>query len=66
MALVEDDGAHWRENVALRDYLRAHPEEAAKYAEAKRAAMAGGATMLVAYSEAKTGVLVEILRQARG
>ncbi len=61
VALVEEGGAHWRENVALREYLRAHPEEAAKYAEAKRAAVAGGARMLLAYSEAKKGVLMELL-----
>jgi GrpB-like predicted nucleotidyltransferase (UPF0157 family) len=66
VALVEEGGAHWRDNVALRDYLRSHPEEAAKYAEAKRAAVAGGARMLVAYSEAKEGVLAEIAKGARG
>src|SRR5450755_4061322 len=48
LALVELDGRLWRENTALRDYLRAHPEEAAAYAEAKRAAIAGGATTLLA------------------
>ncbi len=65
VALVEEGGAHWRENVALRDYLRAHPEEAAKYAEAKRAAVAGGARMLVAYSDGKKGVLDNLLAVAR-
>ncbi|HEY6475424.1 MAG TPA: GrpB family protein [Polyangia bacterium] len=66
VTLVEEGGAHWRENVALREYLRAHPGEAAKYGEAKRAAVAGGARMLLAYSEAKEAVLAEILRQALG
>ena len=66
VALVEHDGAHWRENVALRDYLREHPEAAAKYAEAKRAAVAGGARTLLAYSEAKRGVFGELLGDARG
>ena len=65
VALVEEGGAHWRENVALRDYLRAHPEEAAKYAEAKRAAVAGGKTMLVAYSEAKTPALTTLVNKTR-
>jgi GrpB-like predicted nucleotidyltransferase (UPF0157 family) len=65
VALVEEGGAHWRENVAVRDYLRAHPEEAAKYAEAKRAAVAGGATMLVAYSNAKEGILATLRREGR-
>lgn len=53
LVLVEEGGAHWRENVAVRDYLRVHPAEAAKYGEAKRTAVAGGATALLAYSEFK-------------
>jgi GrpB-like predicted nucleotidyltransferase (UPF0157 family) len=65
VALVEEGGALWRENVALRDYLRAHPEAAAKYAKAKRAAVAGGAKTLLAYSEAKKGALEELLADAR-
>jgi GrpB-like predicted nucleotidyltransferase (UPF0157 family) len=65
LVLVEHDGAHWRDNGALRDYLRADPEAAARYAEAKRAAVAGGARTLVAYSEAKKAVLARILNEAR-
>jgi GrpB-like predicted nucleotidyltransferase (UPF0157 family) len=65
LALVEHDGAHWRDNVALRDYLRKNPEAAAKYAEAKRAAVAAGATTLLRYSEAKKNLLEALLRDAR-
>jgi GrpB-like predicted nucleotidyltransferase (UPF0157 family) len=65
LALVEHDGAHWRDNLALRDYLRKNPEAAAKYAEAKRAAVASGAKTLLAYSEAKKAPLTEILKKAR-
>jgi GrpB-like predicted nucleotidyltransferase (UPF0157 family) len=65
LALVEEGGAAWRDNLALRDYLRAHPEDAAKYAEAKRAALAGGAATLVAYSEAKKSLLEKLLAEAR-
>jgi GrpB-like predicted nucleotidyltransferase (UPF0157 family) len=65
LALVEEGGTHWNQNLALRDYLRAHPEEAAKYAEAKRAAVAGGATTLLAYSEAKKPALEALAQKAR-
>jgi GrpB-like predicted nucleotidyltransferase (UPF0157 family) len=66
LALVEEGGLLWRDNLALRDYLRAHPEEAAAYATAKREAIAGGATTLLAYSEAKKGILERLVREARG
>lgn len=65
LALVELEGVLWRENVLLRDYLRAHPEDAAGYAEAKRAAVAGGATTLLAYSAAKAPTLATLADMAR-
>jgi GrpB-like predicted nucleotidyltransferase (UPF0157 family) len=65
LALVEEGGALWRDNLALRDYLCAHPADAAAYAEAKRAAIAGGATMLLAYSTAKANVLAALTEKAR-
>jgi len=65
LALVEEGGAYWRDNLALRDYLRAHPEDAAAYTAAKRAAIAGGATTLVAYSAAKANVLATLVEKAR-
>jgi GrpB-like predicted nucleotidyltransferase (UPF0157 family) len=65
LALVEHGGQLWRDNIALRDHLRAHPEDAAAYAAAKRAALAGGATTLLAYSAAKANVLAILLEKAR-
>lgn len=65
LALVEEDGPLWRDNLALRDYLRAHPDEAAKYAEAKRSAIASGATTLLAYSAAKASLLAALVERAR-
>ncbi len=64
LVLVEEGGARWRQNLAVRDYLRAHPEEATRYGEAKRAAVAGGATTLLAYARAKDATLPALSRQA--
>ncbi|HVY39030.1 MAG TPA: GrpB family protein [Polyangia bacterium] len=66
VALVEEGGEHWRANLAFRDYLRAHPEEAAAYANAKREAIAGGATTLLAYSAAKAAAIDAMLKKALG
>jgi len=65
LALVELDGPRWRENILLRDYLRAHPDDATAYLQAKRAAIAGGATTLLAYSAAKAPVLAALTEKAR-
>ena len=43
----------------------AHPADAAAYAQAKRAAIAGGATTLLAYSAAKASTLAALLEKAR-
>jgi len=66
VALVEENGEHWRANLAFRDHLRAHPDEAAAYASAKREAVAGGARTLLAYSAATAPVVEAILKKARG
>jgi GrpB-like predicted nucleotidyltransferase (UPF0157 family) len=65
LALVELDGPLWRDNIALRDYLSTHPEEAAAYDGAKRAAIAGGATTLLTYSAAKAPLLGALTEKAR-
>jgi GrpB-like predicted nucleotidyltransferase (UPF0157 family) len=65
LALVALDGPLWRENLTLRDYLRAHPAAAAGYAETKRAAVAGGATRLSAYSSAEAPALAALVEKAR-
>jgi GrpB-like predicted nucleotidyltransferase (UPF0157 family) len=62
--VVERSGIHWVSNLALRDYLRRSPEAATRYASAKRAAIATGATTLLTYSEAKGSVVEELLRKA--
>jgi GrpB-like predicted nucleotidyltransferase (UPF0157 family) len=65
LALVEVDGARWRDSLAVRDYLRANPEEAAAYAAAKRAAYDGGARTLLAYSQMKAPLIGELVAKAR-
>lgn len=62
--VVEHHGTHWVNNLALRDYLRGSPRAVGQYESAKRAAIAAGATTLLAYSEAKGGIIQELLRKA--
>jgi NAD-dependent deacetylase len=42
--VVEYGGEHWHRHRAVREYLRAHPEEASRYAEEKRRLAATAAT----------------------
>ncbi|MFE5584463.1 GrpB family protein [Kitasatospora sp. NPDC056531] len=57
-------GQLWTDNLLLRDYLRAHPEAAARYARAKRdAARATG--RLLAYSDHKAATVAELMAAAR-
>jgi GrpB-like predicted nucleotidyltransferase (UPF0157 family) len=58
-------GGHWVGNLAIRDYLRAHPGECAAYAMHKRNAVAGGAATLLAYSQRKAEFVGELERRAR-
>jgi GrpB-like predicted nucleotidyltransferase (UPF0157 family) len=63
--LVLVDQGHWANNLALRDYLRSHPNEAAEYGAAKRKALAAGHTRLLAYSAAKAEQLAALLSRAK-
>jgi GrpB-like predicted nucleotidyltransferase (UPF0157 family) len=51
--VCERGSAQHRRHVAVRDYLRAHPEEARRYADVKREAARLAAGSRVAYSRAK-------------
>jgi GrpB-like predicted nucleotidyltransferase (UPF0157 family) len=55
--VCERGSAQHRRHVAVRDYLRAHPAEARRYAEVKREAARLAAGSRVAYSRAKTRYL---------
>jgi GrpB-like predicted nucleotidyltransferase (UPF0157 family) len=57
-------GAWEREHLLFRDYLRAHPAAAGRYLAAKRAAAVTWRDDCWAYTEAKTGVVLDILDEA--
>lgn len=63
--VMQRGGPLWRSNLALREHLRADPEARQAYARAKKAAIAGGAHTLCAYSNAKADVIRELLKQAQ-
>jgi GrpB-like predicted nucleotidyltransferase (UPF0157 family) len=63
--IVERGGAHWVNNLALRDLLLRDPAARERYAAAKRAALDAGATRLLAYSAAKNSAVAELLASAR-
>ena len=63
IAVVELGGPLWADNIRFRDYLRAHPDVAARYARAKlRAADEAGA--LRAYSALKASTVSKIMHEA--
>jgi len=62
--VVEREGHLWNDNIVFRDYLRANPDAAARYMEAKREALQH-AMDLLGYSAAKASVVAEILAEAR-
>jgi GrpB-like predicted nucleotidyltransferase (UPF0157 family) len=57
-------GAWEREHLLFRDYLRGHPGAREAYAEAKRNAALTWHDDRFAYTEAKTGVILDILADA--
>lgn len=65
IALTVDGGECWTTQRLVRDYLRAHVEEADAYANEKRLAMVGGARMFSTYSRAKGPFLSALIERAR-
>ncbi len=58
-------GGQWeRDHLLFRDYLRADPAACHRYAEAKRVNVRRWSDDSWAYTEAKTGVVLDILEQA--
>jgi GrpB-like predicted nucleotidyltransferase (UPF0157 family) len=63
--VVAHESELWRDNLALRDFLRAHPDAAAVYAQAKARAAAAAPDSLLRYSDLKAGAVAQLLAQAR-
>ncbi len=61
---VELGGPHWVRHIAFRDYLRAHPEEAARYGRAKVEAAAAVDGDWESYWDAKEPVATDIEARA--
>jgi GrpB-like predicted nucleotidyltransferase (UPF0157 family) len=62
--LVEQDGALWREYLDFRNYLRAHAEAAARYADLKRSLAARFPRDREAYIDGKTAFVRETVATA--
>lgn len=65
LAVVQWDGPVWRDNILFRDYLRAQPDVAGRYAVEKQAVLDTGIATLLAYSEAKQTFVQALLSDAR-
>ena len=64
--VVERGGPLWTSALAVRDFLRAHPEEAQAQAQAKRAALDASGPSLARYAAGRAAALVELEQRARG
>lgn len=64
VAITVEGSAFWTEQLIVRDFLRAHPEEAAAYAAHKRSVYADGARLFSTYSQAKGAFLAALKERA--
>jgi GrpB-like predicted nucleotidyltransferase (UPF0157 family) len=62
--VVQIGGEHWERGIALRDFLRSHPDEARAYAEHKLQCLNQGAWTLLHYSERKARYMNEVADRA--
>jgi GrpB-like predicted nucleotidyltransferase (UPF0157 family) len=58
------ESADWKEAIAFRNYLRAHPEDLEKYAEIKKQAAQEANENTDKYKSIKEGIIKEIIRKA--
>ncbi|MGC4093067.1 MAG: GrpB family protein [Polyangiaceae bacterium] len=65
LAVVQESGPLWHDNILLRDYLLSHPDHARAYGDLKRAVWNQGARTLLDYSRAKHDFVDDLLARAR-
>lgn len=64
VAIAAVDSPFYRTQLAVRDYLRTHPDEVAAYADAKKSAYARGARLFSTYSQEKNAFLEKLIERA--
>lgn len=64
IAMTVEGGKFWSTQMIVRDFLRAHPAEAAAYSESKRVTYAGGSRLFSTYSQAKGPFLAGLIERA--
>ncbi|GIK84809.1 MAG: hypothetical protein BroJett026_02900 [Betaproteobacteria bacterium] len=64
VAIAEDGGAFFASQLAVRDYLRSHPDEAKAYADEKRKVHAAGARLFSTYSQGKHAFVASLVERA--
>jgi GrpB-like predicted nucleotidyltransferase (UPF0157 family) len=62
--IVQKNGEHWTNNLAIRDYLRTNDIAREAYSRAKYQAIADGACTLLSYSAAKAEFVRGLLQEA--
>ncbi len=65
LRLLEPGSDALGDDLLLREFLRAHPDEAARYGAAKRALVAAGAAGSLRYEEEKASLVSTLLERAR-
>lgn len=64
VAIAEEGGAFFTSQLAVRDYLRAHPDEVKAYADEKRKAYEHGARLFSTYSQQKNAFVTSLVERA--
>jgi GrpB-like predicted nucleotidyltransferase (UPF0157 family) len=64
LAVTEVGGPFWSDQLLIRDFLRAHPAEAAAYSAHKRSIFSDGSRLFSSYSQAKGPFLADLKQRA--